>query len=379
MASNETTLSSCMTKINTFVECIDPNQLTEGLNNIGGCLSSIKSFMDSLATFPEGDYSLKSNFRDVKFQTRQVLTSIFDEMVELRSFRRVAVDALWCLKKELDFMAMDIDTFLEANKLSKYKEVFEEEEIFYARELLNEENIKIDDLKSVMKPASFNRLKEKLREAEKVKSFLKNEMEDKLNNAGAVCQSKSEAVNVRLNNALRDLGKAAEDTMKSIDDAKKRAEFRKLMFDITKFAAGIMISYYGFGMVSALSKGVSSFANAMVYQGTMTVAGVQLRSVAQEGIRNVTEDLEIIKALREDIEGQASKWSDYTENTITNWTILIKELKKLLDMLKKDVKAVHDPVITDLRSHLDTSKTALDSFGSGIDKLEEEVKRVVAS
>ncbi|XP_070547282.1 uncharacterized protein [Ptychodera flava] len=202
-------------------------------------------------------------------------------------------------------------------------------------------------------------------------------MEDKLDNAGAVCQDKSVAVNDRLNNALRDLGNIAEETMKSIDDAKKRAEFRKLMFDIAQFAARILITYYGFGMFSALSEGVSS--NVMVYQGTMTVASAQLSDVAQEGIRNATEDLEMIKALREDIESQSSKWRNYTENTITNWTMLIKELNKLLDMLKQDVNAVHNPAITDLRSHLDTSKTALDSFGSGIDKLEEEIKRVVAS
>ncbi|XP_070546818.1 uncharacterized protein [Ptychodera flava] len=126
-------------------------------------------------------------------------------MVQLRSFRSSAVDALWCLKSELEFLDMDIETFLKESKLTQYMGEFEKRDIAEAEELLDDDIINIDDLESVMKPASFKRLKKKLRGVENVRKFLDREMEPKLKKAGDECEKTSRAVIGKLNSSLDEL------------------------------------------------------------------------------------------------------------------------------------------------------------------------------
>ncbi|XP_070547161.1 uncharacterized protein [Ptychodera flava] len=234
-------------QIEKLLKKLDPtyDELIKDLEEIGKLMASSLSgnFCDSIMDIADAAES----------KSKDVLWSVLDLIKQLKSFRKQARKCLQFLIDRLDFTDMDINTFMKKYDLSSSgcERIFEDNNIAYANELL-QFKILNDELKLVLKPRSFKRLKSKLSKAGKVKNYLENEMEKELSQAGAQIKESSSSLTNELVKLRQYLINVELELEKVIDDEKKRAKMRKLAWDGLGIVGLGLTFYSGVGLITAV-------------------------------------------------------------------------------------------------------------------------------
>ncbi|XP_077982737.1 uncharacterized protein LOC144437628 [Glandiceps talaboti] len=369
---------SCLQSLMPLLgRCIDDETLGQAFGFVVDCISEIEKNLNILTSFPEGDQSIKQKCRQIVFQIRQVLLSVLQESKDLKAFRLVCLDGLHVVSSEISFLHMNIDDFLKEEGLQKYKDIFEREEIGKAVELLDKEVINMDDLKKEMKLASFKRLKERLRKAENVRKYIDEKMTSDLEKAGAVCNELSESVMKKLNKAMDDLQQVSTELVKSIENGKRRAEIRRVIFKVVSAAAQIVIWQSVFGLGKVALDGAKSLAIGGAKEVPKFIAGCYLNEYASDGIRNADDDLRAIIQLLENVKSKTGQMDKELQQSVLNWQSVLTTFQHLLVALKKSGSILQDEELHDVSAHVKATTKALETLDLQIDKLEDNIKEAV--
>jgi len=369
-------VEGCLQNIPALLgKCVDDALLEKAFGVVLGCIANADKHMDSLASFPEGDYALKQKCRNIVFQVRLVLLSLLEESKDLKALRLVCLDCLHAISSEINFRNMKIEDFLKEEELEKYTELFTDEEIIKPCELLDAEIINIDELSDKMKPASLERLKERLRKAVNVERHIGSQMMTDLERASVSCNETSEAVTRKLNQAITDLQREAAVLVRSINDGKRRAEIRKLVFQVISVTSQIVVWYSLTGMGSALFEDAAT-AFADVARGVpRAMAGYQLGQFASGGIESADSDLEVIDQLLQNFQSETNQMDNQLKKSVMNWQIVMVTFTDLLGALKKSGKMLEAEELHDVNAHITHTRKALKTLDNQIEEFEEKIKK----
>ncbi|XP_070547298.1 uncharacterized protein [Ptychodera flava] len=356
-SSASSAIQQCVSKISENLKHIDKDQMSRFSEDSRGFVDDITRCMTDLQTFSKSDYSLMRQTNDVIFH--------------VRSFRRVVLDCLRCLQKEFEFNEISLDKFLEGNKLTDYKSIFDKEGVCEAHELVDLfQGMDINSLQKDMKPIQFKRLKRKMDEVEKVRNFLEKDMKKKLDEVGMECNKTSAEVNNKLNQAFEELIDVAGTIIRSIEDGKRRAEIRRAVFA----AASV-----GFAILSARSQCALIDKGFRSRRVILFVAGAHLEKYASAEVVSIDKDLKSIEELLKHVKKQTSEWEGHTKQTILNWSALILDFNELLKLMRQGHEKLEDTTLHDVQTHLDDTRNRLEEFDKSLDKFESDIKSAIRS
>ncbi|XP_070543434.1 uncharacterized protein [Ptychodera flava] len=341
-----------LTTIDGVLSTLSKGLQTEEWKSMCKSLSRFGDLMHELVAASEQSRVVRTKAYDAVFKVKNSLQDILDESMIHRHSHDGCKDILNRLKESIKFEQMEIGEFLEKNMLSSYGNLFKEEEIQYAGELLEGYDEILKSAKSRMKIGSFSRFQKSIKKAKVSRDYIDNKLETDLESLEKAFTEASSKIGGKLTTFIDDLSPVIDELVQVIEDEETRmaiitgvAIAAVAVVGIALVGTGAGCLCYGIpGLITIFSGGAlvcKPIAATLI--GATAIAGFgAVIGVGGYGIHKVRKDMKDGLDQLKGTEAMVREWQEALRGQFLQWRSLVTAFKELFLDLKKHQERYKD-------------------------------------
>ncbi|XP_070543433.1 uncharacterized protein [Ptychodera flava] len=341
-----------LTSIDKVLSTLSKGLKSEEWKSMCKSLNEFGEVLHGLVAASEQSRVVRTKAYDAVFEIKNSLQDILDESIIHRHSHEKCKDILKRLKESIQFEQMEIGEFLEKNTLSPYEQLFKEEEIQYAGELLEGYDEILKSAKSRMKIGSFSRFKKSIERAKISQDYIENKLASDLVSLEETFTEATRYIGEKLKTFIKHLSPVIKELARVIEDEETRITIITGVAIATVAVLGIALVGTGAGCLFCGIPGLIAIYSggalackpiAATLIGATAIAGLGVvTGVGGYGIHKVRKDMKDDLDQLKHTEQLVRGWQEALREQFLQWRSLVTAFKELFLDLKKHQERYKD-------------------------------------